>query len=326
MFDMDKGYDICKALVLGAAVGDAMGVPFEFLHRDEVRTVYRPEMCGNDVGPMIESRWGRLIPAGCWSDDTSMLIASMDAIAENGGEADAKSIMEAFLAWWRRGRYCAWDVPFGLGGNISRAFDRYDRGNDPERCGGTGYMDNGNGSLMRILPFSLLAILRNSDWDQTVRLVGRSSSLTHAHEISRLGCVIFTEFLRCLIQKSSKEEALNYICGLDYRKFFTSIATGEYRMILAEDVSVWDESEIKETGYVADTLQAAIFCIMRTASFEDAVSTAICLGYDTDTTACVTGQLAAALYGAEAIPSRWLEKLKKKDLLVTIAADFAAAV
>ena len=74
--------DLCQAAVLGAAIGDAMGVPYEFLGRDEVRDVYCSEMIGNDTDSGISSRWGRLIPAGCWSDDTSMLIASMDAIAK----------------------------------------------------------------------------------------------------------------------------------------------------------------------------------------------------------------------------------------------------
>lgn len=276
--------------------------------------------------PIINSRWGRLIPAGCWSDNTSMLIASMDAIAKDDGQINAASIMKAFLAWWRRGQHCSWDVPFGLGGNIGKAFDRYDCGNDPERCGGTGYMDNGNGALMRILPFSMLAILRNYDWDQTVQLVSLGSSLTHAHEISRLGCVIFTEFLRGILSAHSKEAALTRIRGLETTSFFASMATEEYRMILTESVSDWKEAEIKETGYVADTLQVAIFSIMTTESFEDAVPTAILLGYDTDTTACVTGQLAAALYGSDAIPARWLNRLRKKDLLATIAADFAAVV
>ena len=318
--------NICQTTVLGAAVGDAMGVPFEFLSRAEVRKAYRPEMCGNDVEPIINSRWGRLIPAGCWSDDTSMLLASMDAIAKDGGQINAASIMDAFLAWWRKGRYCSYEAPFGLGGNIGKAFDRYDRGLEPERCGGTGYMDNGNGSLMRILPFSLLAILRDYDWEQTVQLVSSGSSLTHAHEISRLGCVIFTEFLRGILSEHSKEPALDRLRGLDYSRFFTSMATGEYPMILTETVGDWKEAELKETGYVADTLQAAVCSIMQTSSFEEAISAAICLGYDTDTTACVTGQLAAALYGMDSIPDRWLEKLKKKDLLATIAADFAAAV
>ena len=323
---IDRHKETIRSCVIGAAIGDAMGVPFEFLSRAEVRKIYRSEMCGNDIAPTLDSYWGQRIPAGCWSDDTSMMVASMDAIAKAGGQINAASIMDTFLAWWRRGQYCSWEAPFGLGGNISKAFQRYDRGKDPDRCGGTGYMDNGNGALMRILPFSLLAILRDYGWDQTVSLVSRGSSLTHAHEISRLGCVIFTEFLRGMLAEHSKEAALDRICGLDYTRFFTSMATGEYRMILAEDVSAWKETELKETGYVADTLQAAVFSIMKTGSFEDAISTAILLGYDTDTTACVTGQLAAALYGTEAIPARWMEKLKKKELLEKIAAEFAAVV
>ena len=323
---MKKVLDICRGAVLGAAVGDAMGVPFEFLSRSEVRKVYRPEMCGNDVEPVIDSRWGQLIPAGCWSDDTSMLIASMDAVAKDGGQINAANIMDAFLAWWRKGQYCSWDVPFGLGGNVSKAFERYDRGNDPDRCGGTGYMDNGNGALMRILPFSLLAILRDYDWDETVRVVSRGSALTHAHEISRLGCCIFTEFLRGCILEQDKGAALKHIQSLDYSRFFTSMAMKEYEMILTRDVHTWDESLLRETGYVADTLQSALFSIMKTDGFEDAISTVICLGYDTDTNACVTGQLAAALYGLDSIPARWLDKLHRKDFLFEIATAFSTVV
>ena len=172
----------------------------------------------------------------------------------------------------------------------------------------------------------LLSVLRNYDWDETVRLVSQGSALTHAHEISRLGCCIFTKFLRGCFLEHSKEAALARIRSLDYSRFFTSMATAEYGMILTEEVQRWDEASLKETGYVADTLQAAVFSIMKEESFESAVSAAICLGYDTDTTACVTGQLAGALYGKDSIPVRWLDKLRKKDTLIRIAAAFAAAV
>ena len=89
--------DLCQAAVLGAAIGDAMGVPYEFLGRDEVRDVYCSEMIGNDTDSGISSRWGRLIPAGCWSDDTSMLIASMDAIAKDGGRIDSVHIVDSLI-------------------------------------------------------------------------------------------------------------------------------------------------------------------------------------------------------------------------------------
>jgi ADP-ribosylglycohydrolase len=234
--------------------------------------------------------------------------------------------MEAFRAWWWEGEYCSFRTSFGLGGNISKALDRFDQGIPAELCGGTGFRDNGNGALMRILPFSLLAILRSYDLDKTVRLVSAGSSLTHAHEISRLGCCLFTEFLRSILLRDSKEDALLRVRNLDWHLYFTPAATEEYPMFLVQDTDSWNETALRETGYVADTLQAAVFSIMKTGSYEEAVSAAVRLGYDTDTTACVTGQLAAGLYGKESIPVRWLEKLRRREYLLNLSSEFASII
>ena len=181
--------------LIGQSVGDAFGVPMEFLSREEVRELNINEMIGSDCKLTFESRWSSLIPSGAWSDDTSMTIAAMSSIIRNHGEIDYDDIMKQFLEWWENGKYTSLKFPFGLGGNISHALKRYKWGTPALDCGGKTFMDNGNGALMRMFPFSMYAILRNYDDDKTLQLIKDAARITHGHEINAFSCYIYTQFL-----------------------------------------------------------------------------------------------------------------------------------
>ena len=113
--------DITQSSLVGLAVGDALGVPVEFMSRQDVRKVSLTEMMGKDTPITFESRWGDLITAGAWSDDTSMTIASMESMIYQGGDIDYDDVMTQFLNWWRHGAYCSLSFPFGLGSTVSKA-------------------------------------------------------------------------------------------------------------------------------------------------------------------------------------------------------------
>ncbi len=149
--------------LIGLATGDAFGVLVEFLSRDEVSKIDLQDMAGNDIPPVIPSRWGELIPSGSWSDDTSMTIAAMFSIILHHGEIDYDDIMKQFLAWWDKGTYSSLEYPFGLGRNISNALNRFRKGTPAIACGGKELMDNGNGALMRII--STVAGVNRVLWD-----------------------------------------------------------------------------------------------------------------------------------------------------------------
>lgn len=314
---------VTRSALLGQAVGDAFGVPVEFLSRAQVRNLDLSEMTGADSERPIDSRWGDLIPKGCWSDDTSMTLASMASFAGNGGEPDYEDQMCRFIRWWDRGEYCCLPYPFGLGGNIGAALQRFRRGVPALECGGTQRMDNGNGALMRILPFSLYCIFRGLGPAETAAVTGSGSAVTHGHAISRMCCFIWTEFLRALAEGRGVDGAVAHIEGLPCREWFSAETAAAAAFVTEKRVRDLTEDDIGETGYVADTLYAALYCMLRGRDYESVIRTAVELGYDTDTNAAVTGTAAGILYGAAAIPDRWLAALRGRDLLEAAAADFA---
>ena len=317
---------VVRAALLGQAVGDAFGVPYEFMSRAEVQKLTLCNMEGCDTNPGFKSRWSELIPAGAWSDDTSMTIAAMDSIIRSCGEIDYEDHMKSFNNWWKGGQYCALDFPFGLGGVISQALKMYSMGAPAILCGGRGFRDNGNGSLMRIFPSSLLCIFSGYELERTIEVIGYSSAITHAHQISQIGCLIFTEFLRALLDGKSIEEALQTIQMIDYWQYYQEEAVDAFEQILLPTFSFMGEEVISESGYVVDTLKTALYALLHTDSYEEAVCAAVRMGYDTDTAAAVTGVLAGVYYGADAIPQRWLDALRKKEMLEEIADKFAEAV
>ena len=325
-FSREEISNACFSSIFGAAVGDAMGVPYEFLPREKTKEVFQPYLLGCDVGVPFESRWGSLIPAGAWSDDTSMMVAALTAICESGGEIDNELIMRYFVNWWTKSWFCSLDFAFGLGGCVARALERFTNGTEPLECGGRKVSDNGNGSLMRILPFALLATYRNMNLEDTVELVCNGSRLTHAHEISLAGCCIFTEFFRNLAMGTDKQEALKNVRNIDFSGFFKKETLEQYDLVLNRPPEEWKEEDIREGGYVADTLKGAMYSIMNSGSYEEAISTAVRLGGDTDTTACVTGALAGVMYGFSSIPAMWLYPLKNYDALENVVSSFAEVI
>ena len=293
MMEQEKKIRITKNALLGQAVGDAFGVPLEFLSRIRVRTLNITEMTGSDSELPIDSRWGLKIPKGSWSDDTSMTVASMASFIENDGRIDYDDQMNRFIKWWNGEDYCCLSYPFGLGRTVGAAMFRYQKKGLPVlECGGREVNDNGNGALMRILPFSLYCIFHQLSAEETVLVTGNGSAITHGHEISRLCCFIWTEFLRAISEDADIKKAISHI-------------------------------EAIPTGYVVDTLYSALYSLYYADDYETSILNAMNLGFDTDTAGAVTGMAAGMLYGLEGIPERWLNVLGRKDYLESVARDFA---
>lgn len=260
--------------VYGAAVGDALGVPYEFQGRGSFEC----------TGMASGGAHGR--PAGTFSDDTSMMIALCDSVRVRG-RVDARDMRKKFNDWMRDGAYTADGIVFDVGNTVATALS--------EGRGCAGERSNGNGSLMRIAPLAYTT----ADDDE----VRAASSVTHAHRISTESCVCFVKLIRNLMGGNSLELALKY-----------SIPEGEEFAFLA-DVASWPREKVRSGGFVLDTLGAAIWCFANTDSYPDCVLAAVNLGSDTDTTACVAGALAGAVYGYKAIPEEWLEVLRGKEVI-----------
>ena len=301
--------------IIGHAVGDAMGFPTEFSKREELLQSPVIEMIDSpDVGQ----------PAGSWSDDTAMEIATIDSFIQKK-YFDYKDIMDKWVKWISKSEYTPTGVAFDIGRTCLKAIKKYCNGTAPLQCGSISMYENGNGSLMRILPVALYAYSKNLDDISIRKLVNEVSSLTHAHEVSRLGCYIYVQFIICLLKGYTKEEAYKHIQNLDYRSF-TIDSINQYTRILIEQIEFQILDNIKSTGYIVDTLESAIWIFMNAQHYKEAIIASTNIGGDTDTIGAIVGSMAGIYYGFDSIPSNWLEKLQRKDYLIELVDRFEKSV
>lgn len=314
--DMKDMLEKIKAVVIGHAVADALGVPVEFCGRAELTKNPVTDMRGFGTYS---------VPAGSWSDDTSMSVAALDSLAS--GKTDYKEIMENFKKWYFEGEYTPTGVVFDIGGTCLGAINNYCTKPWllPTECGHSDAYSNGNGSLMRIHPFSLMLYYGKAGEDEQDKIIEEASALTHAHERSKLACKIFTRVLFALLESGSKRAAASAlkICS---ERYAASPEAGAYSRLFEKDFPELTEKMIKSTGYVVDTLEAALWCLFTTESYSECVLKAVNLGGDTDTVAAVAGALAGALYGYSAIPQEWLDVLLKRDYIEEMCARMAGAL
>ncbi len=298
-----------KSVMIGHAVGDALGVPVEFCNRKRLKDKPITDMVGYGTYP---------VPAGSWSDDTSMSLCALDALCDNDWSWD--KIMNNFAEWLEDGRFTPTGKSFDVGRTCLDAIVKYRRDSIPAKeCGCDGEYSNGNGSLMRIHPFVLYGqhkVLNgtNDGYWLWMGLIKQASALTHAHDRSVMGCYIYGYVLSFLLKEATRESLLAGIKfageDLDYLDEFE-----HYERIFKPDFADLPESEIKSSGYVVDTLEAALWCLLTTDNYRDCVLKAVNLGEDTDTVAAIAGGLAGALYGYDAIPEEWRNTLQQREYI-----------
>lgn len=297
--------------LLGLAAGDALGVNAEGLSRQALRA---SPVTGMEGGGGM---WGQA--PGTWSDDTSLAFALADSLSDG---LDFSDILRRFSGWLHRGDYTARGETFGVGRGTAAAIARFDAGTPPLLCGGTRPEDNGNGSLMRILPLAGYLYRRlggDLAGPEALETVSRVSSLTHAHLTSRMGCGIYVCIAGRLLDGESPLSAVRDGTAAAFR-YYEKVTTVTQRRPYDR---VWDtgtlcilpERDIRSSCYVADTLEAALWCFLTTDSYRDCVLKAVNLGGDTDTTAAVAGGLAGIAWGADSIPAPWLEILPRREEL-----------
>lgn len=318
---MIKNEDRYVAAMMGLVVGDALGVPVEFKSRAELNANPVMDMIGYGTHNQ---------PAGTWSDDSSMAIATMEWLSETGNkEPDYTLLMDKFSNWLLYGDYTPYGNTFDCGISTSRAIMNYGRGMEPLQCGGQSDYDNGNGSLMRILPAALWKSAELAGEEVvSADFIFNMSSVTHAHVRSKIGCLIYSKLIADLLYdlNGDKFDAVqkslltckSYLEMIDDKQ--TAYEIGKYtRLWNLDTFKNLDEEAIKSTGYVVDTLEAAIWCFLNTDSYKDCVLKAVNLGDDTDTVGVVAGGLAGLYYGITEIPAEWIELLPKKEWIIELA-------
>ena len=301
--------------IIGHAVGDAMGVPTEFCIREY--------LLKNPVKEMIESdKTGQ--PAGSWSDDTSMEIATIDSFIQNK-EFNYDDIMHKWEEWINEAKYTANNDTFDVGRTCLRAIRNHSLGTEPLKCGIDGEQSNGNGSLMRILPVALYSYYRKLDVNEIIKLTNEMSSLTHKHDISKLGCYIYVRYIMFLLDGKNKNEAYELIKTLDYSTY-DEYAISKYERILKNDISSYTIDNILSTGYVVDTLECALWILLNANSYKETIIATTNIGNDTDTIGAIAESMAGIIYGYDSIPTSWIDKLMRKDYLIGLASDFEKEV
>lgn len=315
------------AAVMGFVVGDALGVPVEFVSRAELKE--------NPVEKML-SYGTHHQPAGTWSDDTSMTLATMEWLIEgNTYKPDYAKLMDKFSGWLMYGDYTPYSNNFDCGISTGKAIMNYGKGLAPTECGGKAEDENGNGSLMRILP---IALWLSSDLCKenvdAVAYICEMSSLTHAHVRSKMACVIYSVIISKLLHypECDKIESVRTSVN-DVKRYFLNKGNTEILQEMPIFQRIWDieklmklsEEEIRSSGYVVDTLEAALWTFLNTKSYSECVLEAVNLGDDTDTVGAVVGGLAGMYYGMENIPHEWVTVIPKKDWIIDLASHLLDA-
>ena len=304
-------------LIFGVATGDAMGFPVQFYKREQAKTF--------NITEMIAHRSG-IYPAGTWSDDTSMTLALAASISENE-VIDYDDIMKRFNDWLRKGSYTPNGKAYDIGRTCFKALLNYNNGIAPLDCGGKEKNDNGNGSLMRISPLVLYLrkIYGNDAFDnkKAFNIVHNVSCLTHGHPIALLGCDIFLAILLALMNGMSKDAAIER--GMKQTSSFVEKNT-EYKESFVAYSRIADhnfrnlpEEKISSSGYVVDTLEAALWCFLTTDSYRSCILKILRLGRDTDSIGAVAGAMAGIHYaGVEGkdIPLEWSNALQGQKILL----------
>ncbi|HTO38869.1 MAG TPA: ADP-ribosylglycohydrolase family protein [Brumimicrobium sp.] len=308
--------DITKSILFGVAIGDALGVPVEFLTREEV---------AKDPVTDLRGMGTYKLPAGTWSDDSSLTFCLAEVIAD---EFNLNTIAENFVKWQKEGYWSATKKIFDIGVATMEALSRLENGVEAVKAGGTDERDNGNGSLMRILP--LLVYIKNKPIQERFKITQQVSSITHGHIRSTIACFYYLEFAKKIVEGKDKMEAYQAL-KKEIPAFLNSIAIDGseielFSRILNGDIQNEPEEKIDSGGYVLSTLEASLWCLLSTNSYKEAVLKAVNLADDSDTTGAVTGGLAGLIYGFDSIPKEWVDGIVKTEKISRLAEDLEKVI
>lgn len=296
------GRNFHKDILLGLAIGDALGVPVEFLSRKAI--AQNPVTGMRGFGTHKQ-------PPGTFSDDSSLAFCLAEALTQT---FDLNIIAQNFLKWYDENYWTATGEVFDIGGATNQALRNLRTGGRPELAGGQHVADNGNGSLMRILP--LVLYIRDLSIEERFKLTRSVSSITHGHIRSVIACFYYLEFARLITEGIDKFSIYEKLKS-EVKTFLLSQNINKEEIILFDrllnaDIFALTEDDIHSSGYVLHTLEASIWCLLTSNNYEEAVLKAVNLGQDTDTTATVAGGLAGLLYGHQSIPTEWIDQLARR--------------
>jgi len=301
--------------LLGVAVGDAVGVPFEFRSRAEMKSNPAKGMIGYGTHQQ---------PEGTWSDDSSLTFCLAESLI---GGYDLKDISEKFIKWKRQAYWSARGNVFDIGLTTARAISRLkeliEDGELDELKKQKWYgeeSDNGNGSLMRIIP--LLFYIKRKPIKEQFEIIWEVSALTHRHIRAAMSCLIYLRLAENLLEGNSKELAyanmrtdiLNFWDEME----FAEIEKKHFEKVIQNDIKETNIDDLKSGGYVIEVLESSIWFFLHCKTYEETVLSIINLGHDTDTSAAIAGGLAGIYYGQTGIPDFWKASIARYEDIVEL--------
>ena len=302
--EINVNSDRCRGCFIGGAIGDALGSAVEFM----APGTFPPITCYRSGGP-------HSLTAGQWTDDTSLALALADSIGKKGW--DINDQIQRYVEWWQTGKYSVNGQCFDIGCITRSALERYTGLDGFEKCAVRFCADSnpsssGNGSIMRLSPVPIkYADLYPNDIQRLGTLGAESSTTTHASNQCVSACLYMTVVLAALIQGESREtvldpewDVLNQIAE-DLDPLILKVAKGSFR----------NNKNIKGSGWVVESLEAALWAFHDAKDFEEAVLKAVNLGDDADTTGAVCGQFAGAYWGESGIPESLRSGLDRQDMI-----------
>lgn len=317
-----------RSSLYGVAIGDAMGGVFQFNEREVTKDVTADNIfIQMDIfNDYLETYFHDRFMIGTWSDDTALTLATMDGLSIVGhipeSIDDYRPIVQCFLDWYEFGSYTQDGYAWDIGGTTSMALDEYDLGSEGfYLTGPTEGNTSGNGSLMRFAPVPFVLYknygVNALEKKENLEFVYNMSAITHASRQSKEYCLIYTALMLAVLEGCGKEELMKRTrellekSGADYEKD-ARIFDGDFGKL--------PEDEIRSTGYVVHSLEAAVWSYLNTDDFSDCVALTISLGKDTDTIAAIAGSIAAVYYGET--DEEWKRTLRSPELLEDGIKDF----
>ena len=299
LFATDKK-DQIKGGLLGLLIGDALGVPYEFNPPENLPFLNEIEF----EPPPNFRRSHNGVPPGTWSDDGAQALILLNTLLERG-KFDADFFAQGLINWYDKGFMAVNERVFDVGIQTANAIRELKSGVKPLLAGGFDEYSNGNGSLMRVLS---LVLWHQGTNEELIRDAELQSRITHAHPRSQVCCALYCLWARGILNRDEDawKNAVEFL-----REFY---ATDRDKIAeLDFHIRPQDEHKISGSGYVVDSLFSAK-TVCENANYEMIVKSAVALGNDTDTTACIAGGIAGLKFGFESIPQRWRENLRGKEI------------
>lgn len=262
--------------ILGAIVGDAMGVPYEFKDRTEIKSILKGEMVSDER---------RGLPKGTWSDDSSMILCTVESLNTHG--TNMKAMGNTFIKWYDKNHWTPHGRVFDIGSTTRNAMDNIKLG---FYINGAEEMDKGNGSLMRILP--LACYLHDKDASEIKETIENCSALTHSTKECKIACVWYSLIVTSLMNtRTLNMSTVLFIAEKAIMSLYSREELRPFSRILSDEVLYLTPDELNGSGYVVHSLEVIINCLFNSINFRDAILRAISIGFDTDTNASLVGGL-----------------------------------